>query len=441
MPDDAQATGPAPRRREPWKPPRRSLGAFLARLLGPESLIELISTLRRNKLRTLLTGLSVAWGTCMLVVLLGAGRGLENGVTWEFRDDALNSIWIWSGLTSQPFAGRGPGRDIRFKNDDYDMLRRKVPGIEHATGRFYLWGEFSVRYGERHSSFEVLGAHPDHRFLERTVMTSGRYLNDLDTGERRKVAVIGENVRNALFKTEDPIGKTIMIRGLAYRVIGVFKDEGGENELRKIYIPITTAQLVYNDPGRIHQLMLTVGDADVTESKAIEQDVHQLLASRHQVALDDKRALRTQNNLERFQKVTAVFTWVNGFVWLVSLGTLLAGMVSVSNIMLISVAERTRELGVRKALGATPFNLVGMVLFESILITAISGYAGLVVGVGLVEFVSDNFKDIPFVREPSVDVRTALFATLLIVGSGALAGFFPALRAARVNPIVALRED
>ena len=435
MPADAAA---APRK--PWIPPRRSFLGWLSRTLGPESLAELISTLRRNKLRTFLTGLSVAWGTFMLVMLLGAGRGLENGVTYEFRDDALNSIWIWGGPTSVAFAGRGPGRTIYFRNADYDALRRE-PGVEYLTGRFYLYGEFSVRYGDRHSAFDILGAHPEQRFLEKTVMTAGRYINDLDVAERRKVAVIGELVRNALFKIEDPIGKTIMIRGLAYTVIGVFKDEGGENELRKIYVPITTAQLVYNQPGLLHQLMLTVGDADVAQSKAIEANVRELLAARHQISLEDTRALRTQNNLERFQKVSAVFTWVNGFVWIVSLGTLLAGMVSVSNIMLISVAERTKELGVRKALGATPLSLVGMVMFESILITAISGYAGLVGGVALVEFVSGRFKDIPFIREPAVDLRIALFATALIVAAGALAGLFPALRAARVNPIVALRAD
>jgi len=419
---------------------RPSRIARYLRRFGPDSLDELFSTLRRNKLRTFLTSLSVAWGTFMLVVLLGAGRGLENGVTWEFRDDALNSVWVWSGLTSKPFAGRGPGRDIRFKNPDYDAIRR-MPGIDKLTGRFYLWGEFQVRFGERHAAFDILGSHPDQRHLEKTEMKEGRYLNDRDVLERRKVAVIGELVRTALFRQVDPIGKTIEIRGNAYRVIGVFQDQGGENELRKIYVPITTAQLVYNDPGRIHQMMFTVGDASVDQSKALEKSVHRLLAARHQVSMDDKRALRTQNNLERFQKVTAVFTWVNGFVWFVSLGTLLAGMVSVSNIMLISVAERTREIGIRKALGATPLALVWMVIFESLLITATAGYAGLVAGVALVEAAAERLKETPFIRDPSVDVRTALLLTGLVVLAGVLAGLFPALRAAHVNPITALRDD
>jgi putative ABC transport system permease protein len=408
--------------------------------LSLAALEELFSTLGRHRLRTLLTGLSVAWGTFMLVLLLGAGKGLENGIVYEFRDDAVNSIWAWTGLTSLPFAGRGPNRDVRFMNDDFAALKRSVPGIEYLSGRYWYWGEFSVKNGDRHSAFDVLGVHPEQRYLEKTLMIEGRYVNQRDIAERRKVAAIGELVKKTLFGNTDPIGQIIQIRGLPYRVIGVFQDEGGEAELRRIYVPITTAQLVYNDPGRIHSLGLTVGDADTAESQVIEREVHALLAKRHQVSLDDRRALRTQNNLVHFKKISAVITWVNGFVWFVSFGTLLAGMVSVSNIMLISVAERTREIGIRKALGATPFRLVGMVLSEAVLITSIAGYAGVVAGVALVEFAGEKLQDSPFVRNPSVSVGVALQATALIVLAGALAGFFPALRAARVNPIVAMRE-
>ena len=409
--------------------------------LSFSALDELVATLRRNRLRTLLTGLSVAWGTLMLVLLLGAGRGLENGIAWEFRDDAVNSIWAWTGLSSVPFAGRGPNRDIRFMNDDYAALRRELPGIERLSGRFYMWGEFSVRYGEHHSAFDVLGVHPDQRYLEKTLMIAGRYLNQRDIDERRKVAVIGELVKTALFKNVDPLGRMIEIRGLSYRVVGVFEDEGGEAELRKIYVPLTTAQLVYNDPGRIHSLGMTIGNADTRESEALERQTHLLLAKRHQVSPADVRALRTQNNLVRFQRISAVITWVNGFVWFVSFGTLLAGMVSVSNIMLISVAERTRELGIRKALGATPFRLVGMVLSETLLITSVAGYAGVVAGVALVELAGEKLADAPFLRHPSVSLDVALQATALIVAAGALAGFFPALRAARVSPIAAMRAE
>ncbi|HTQ02273.1 MAG TPA: ABC transporter permease [Polyangiaceae bacterium] len=429
----------AERRRLPWAP-ARGLARFGLGWLSFAAFEELIATLGRNRLRTLLTGLSVAWGTFMLVLLLGAGKGLENGISWEFRDDAVNSIWLWTGLSSIPFAGRGPNRDIRFMNDDYTALRREIPGIERLSGRYWMWGEFSVKNGDRHSAFDVIGVHPDQRYLEKTLMIEGRYVNARDIAERRKVAVIGSLVKSTLYGREDPVGKNIEIRGLPYRVVGVFQDEGGEAELRRIYVPITTAQLVYNDPNRIHSLGMTIGDADTATSRVIEREAHRLLAERHQVSLEDRRALRTQNNLVHFKKIAAVITWVNGFVWFVSFGTLLAGMVSVSNIMLISVAERTREMGIRKALGATPFRLVGMVLSEAILITSVAGYAGIVAGVALVESAGERLADAPFVRHPSVSLGVALEAMALIVAAGALAGFFPALRAARVSPIVAMRE-
>jgi putative ABC transport system permease protein len=409
-------------------------------LLGLESLDEILTTIRRNRLRTLLTGLSVAWGMFMLAVLLGAGRGLENGVAWEFRDDAVNSIWVFANKTSRPYAGRAQGRDVRFMNDDFDALERELPGIEHLTGRFFLWGEFAVSYRDKSSAFDIRGAHPAHQYLEKTVLQSGRFLNDRDLAERRKVAVIGERVREILFADEDPLGKFIQIRGLSYQVVGVFEDVGGEGEVRKLYVPITTAQLVYNQPGRIHQLMFTVGSADVAESQEVGEAARLLLAKRHGVSPDDKRAIRVQNNLERFVKLTGVFEWLGWFVWFVGAGTLLAGMVGVGNIMLISVTERTREIGIRKALGATPGSIVRMVLAEALLITSVSGYAGLVGGIALIELVARNAPEAPFFRQPAVDIRVMLIATAMVVTAGLLAGWVPARRAARVNPIEALRD-
>jgi putative ABC transport system permease protein len=405
-----------------------------------ESLDEILSVLVRNKLRTALTALSVAWGMFMLAILLGAGRGLENGVNWEFRDDATNSIWVSSGKTSLPFAGRGPGRAVRFDNDDYDLLKRSVPKLEHMSGRFYLWGEFFVSYGKKHAAFDIRGTHPGHRFLEKTEMLRGRFLNDEDVKRRRKVAVIGKRVRESLFGDEDPIGKIVQIRGLSYEVVGEFEDVGGEAELRKIYVPISTAQLIYNQPRTIHQLMFTVGTSDVDESHRIAEIAHERLASKHGVSLDDRRAIRVQNNLERFMKMTRVFGWINVFVWIVGIGTLLAGIVGVSNIMLISVAERTKELGIRKALGATPLAIVVMVVVESMLVTAAAGYAGLVAGVGVIELVANNVGNAPFWRDPQVDLWVVAIAAVILTVAGALAGLFPALRAARVDPIEALRQ-
>lgn len=406
-----------------------------------EALLELRDVLSRNALRTVLTGLSVAWGVFMLVLLLGAGKGLENGANWEFRDDAQNAIWIGGGKTSLPFAGRGPGRAILFKNQDVLDLPRKVPGIDHFTGRYWLWGEFSVSYGSKRSSFNIMGVHPDHRFLEKTLMTRGRFLDDSDLSERRKVCVIGSKVREILLGNRDPVGEYLNIRGLSYQVVGEFEDVGGENELRKIYVPLTTAQLVYNQPDIIHQLLFTVGDATVEQSQAMGEQARAVLARNHGFSVEDRRALRMGNNLEQYQRLTAVFKWIRIFVWVVGIGTLLAGIVGIGNIMLISVAERTKEIGIRKSLGATPGSIIRMVLGEALVLTGVSGYAGLVAGVGVVELVAARLKDAPFFRDPSVSIDVALAATLLIVASGALAGFFPAYRAARVSPVVALRSD
>jgi putative ABC transport system permease protein len=406
-----------------------------------EAALELWDVLSRNALRTFLTGLSVAWGVFMLVVLLGAGKGLQNGADWEFRDDAQNSIWIGGGKTSIPYAGRSPGRAILFKNRDFDDLPRKVAGVEHVTGRYWLWGEFSVSHGSKRSAFNIIGVHPEHKFLEKTEITRGRFLNEDDQRQKRKACVIGSKVREILFGGHDPVGEYVNIRGLAYKVVGEFEDVGGENELRKIYVPISTAQLVYNQPEIIHQLIFTVGDASVEQSQQMAERARAMLAQNHGFSVDDRRAIRMGNSLEQYTRLTGVFRWIRIFVWVVGVGTLLAGIVGIGNIMLISVAERTKEIGIRKALGATPFSIIRMVLLEALALTGISGYVGLVAGIGVVELVAQKFPDAPFFRQPSVSLDVALGATALIMAAGALAGFFPAYRAARVNPIVALRSD
>ena len=406
---------------------------------GLDALQEIFATLQRNKLRTTLTALSVAWGMLMLVVLLGAGRGLQNGAAYEFRDDAVNSLWLYPGKTSLPFAGRGPGREVKLMNDDYDAISRSLPGVEHISARFYLFGEFVVSYGAKHSAFDIRGTHPGHQYLEKTIIVAGRFLNDVDLSERRKVCVIGSKVVEFLFGKQDPLGEYLKIRGVSYKVVGVFEDVGGEAELKKIYVPITTAQLVYNQPGRVHQIMFTIGDASVAQSKSLALRLLHFMAERHAVSPDDRGALRVQNNVEEFERVNSVFLWIQVFVWIVGIGTLLAGMVGVSNIMLISVKERTREIGIRKALGAEPWSIISLVIGEAVIVTAIAGYSGLISGVFVLELAARYLKDVPYLRQPDVDLRVALIASGLLVVSGALAGFFPARHAANVSPIEALR--
>jgi putative ABC transport system permease protein len=402
---------------------------------------EIFDTIRRNKLRTALTALSVAWGILMLMLMLGAGTGLQNGAEHSFRDDAINSIWISSDRTSMPFEGHAVGRAIRFTNRDYDHIKDHLDGVEHITGRFYLRGSLIVSYEAKKSSFEVRSVHPGHLYLENTIMVTGRYLSDLDLEERRKVAVIGLPVAAFLFDRDEPLGEWIQINRIPYQVIGTFDDTGGEGELRKIYIPITTAQMAYGGQNRVDQIMFTVGDASEAESRVIEHDVRELLARRHHFSPDDKRALRVRNNLDNYGRINAIFIGIRLFVWLVGLGTILAGIVGVSNIMLISVRERTKEIGIRKALGATPRSIVGQIVQEAVFLTAVSGYLGMIAGIGIWELFNRYVPENDYIREPHVDMSVVIIATLVLVVSGALAGYFPARRAARVDPVVALRDE
>ena len=401
---------------------------------------EILETIRKNKLRTFLTGFSVAWGIFMLIVLLGSGQGLHNGVEYEFRDDAINSIWVSPGQTSLPHKGLQPGRRIQFTNDDHDEMRDRVDGIEYTTSRFYP-RVVSVVYKDKHEDFDVRAVHPGHRYVENTIVTAGRFLNDFDIEQHRKVSAIGVRVKDALFGDEPAIGKNFLVNGIAFKVVGVFEDTGGEGEMEKIYLPISTAQRTYNGANRIAQFMVTTGDADVDESKAIAREIRSRLADRHNFPEEDQRAVFVTDLNEEFQRFVGVMTGIRVFIWIIGIGTILAGVVSVSNIMLIAVRERTKEIGIRKALGATPSSIVSMILQESVLITAVAGYVGLVLGVATLELAGANLPASSFFRSPEVDLQVAIYATILLVLAGALAGFFPARRAARIRPIEALRDE
>jgi putative ABC transport system permease protein len=402
---------------------------------------EIFDTLRRNKVRTALTALSVSWGIFMLIILLGAGQGLENQVQTNFKDDAVNSIWVRPGRAALPYKGLRPGRKILFTNEDLAAVA-SVDGIEHMSGRFYMYGaEYTVNYGTKNASFDVRSVHPGHQFLEKTIVTRGRFLNELDIEDRRKVAVVGKPVSKFFFGDGSPLGKFLTVRGIQYKIVGEFIDEGGEGELQKVYLPITTAQRAYNAHGEIHHILFTVGDANLETSQRIESEVRSLLARRLHFAEDDPRALRVRNNLEEFSKISQIFSLIRIFLWIVGIGTIAASVVGVSNIMLISVAERTVEIGVRKALGAPPTSIVAMILKESVLVTALAGYLGLIAGVGLLELFNRTLPENDYITNPQVDLNVALSALAILVVAGTLAGIVPAIRAARVSPVVALRSE
>jgi putative ABC transport system permease protein len=402
---------------------------------------EILETVRKNKMRTLLTGFSVAWGILMLVVLLGSGEGLSHGVAYAFRDDATNSIRVRSGETSLPYQGLRPGRRVQFTNDDYEDIKANVPEVDHITSRFFISGNLTVRYQEETSSFNVRCVHPDHQYLEKTIVTAGRYINQLDIEEFRKIAVIGNKVEAQLFKGRPSIGEYIDVNGIPFRVVGVFTDEGGQGELETIYLPISTAQRAFGGANRIGMVMMTIGDAGLEESRQIASNLRNRIARRHDFDPEDERAVSISNEVEQFQRFVNLMGGIRLFVWVIGIGTLLAGLVGVSNIMMIGVKERTKEIGIRKAMGATPWSVMNLVLREAVLVTAVAGYFGLVAGVFLLEGMSHAIKGSDFFRDPSVDFHVAISAPALLVVAGAVAGFFPARRAAMIRPVEALRDE
>jgi len=399
---------------------------------------EIFTSIRRHKMRTALTALGVFWGIFMLVILLGAGQGLQNGVEYQFRDDATNSIWLRRGTTSKEYRGLPKGRRIEFTNEEYDFLAENFEDIEHITGRYYLSGDRIVTYADKSFSYPIRSVHPGHLHIENTLIQDGRYLNQQDLDEYRKVAVVGRKVKDDLFGREgDPIGKAISIGGIVYKVVGWYEDTGGDNEMRIIYLPITTAQKVYAGTDRIHQLMFSTGDMTLEDMQDLEGKVHRMLAVRLGFDPSDRRALYINNRAEDYQQVQSLFFAIRAFVWFVGVGTLLAGVIGVSNIMLIIVKDRTKEIGIRKAMGATPRSIIAMVLQEAVFLTALAGYGGMLAGIAVLYGLGS--LELDYFRHPQVNIWVAVAAIAVLMLAGALAGLMPAIQAAQINPVAAMR--
>lgn len=401
---------------------------------------EIFSTIRKNKLRTILTGFSVAWGIFMLIILLGSGYGLENGVKREFTGDAVNYLSINGGITSMPYKGMKAGRFLQFTNEEKDQLGA-LQGVERSSGRSGIRADNTLSYKNEYGTFDVFSVSPDYKYVESLIMLKGRYLNEIDYDQYRKVVVLGKIVEEALFKGEDPLGKYIKVGGVPFKVIGSFDDPGGDRDLRRIYIPLSTAQRVFNMGNRVRSILLNLGDADVEESYQMVETIRQELSEKLKFDPTDPRAIFIYNSIENYQRFMNLFSNIRLFIWIIGIGTIIAGIVGVSNIMMIIVKERTKEIGIRKSMGATPWSIISLILQESILITAFAGYIGLVLGVGLLELVSGLLPETDYFANPEVNIQVAIYATLLLVFSGALAGFVPARKAASVKPVVALRDE
>ncbi|MEZ4803312.1 MAG: ABC transporter permease [Gelidibacter sp.] len=406
---------------------------------------EIFETLSKNRLRTFLTGLSVASGIFILVILLGFGKGIENGVTSEFQRDAVNYISVWTGVTTKEYKGMNPGRFIQLKNHDFNMLSDKYAEYtEEKSPSYFVWGAL-VNYKNQSGNYRIQGVLPGYQVVENAEIINGRFLNDSDISEIRKVAVIGNRLKLDLFKDEDPIGKQISIFGINLTVIGVFVDPGGERDEARVYMPINTAQLAFNGNDNLNSLWWTVKMSDnfddaVALSDRLSQNIESDVKQMHTVAPDDTGAVRIFNTLDEAKKIYSLIDKIKAVFWFVGIGTIIAGIVGVGNIMLIIVRERTKEIGIRKALGALPMSIVGMILQEAVFVTMFAGLFGLIAGLGLLELVGPQIES-DFIKYPQVNFNIALTTVFLLVFAGALAGFIPAYRAAKIKPVIALRDE
>ncbi len=401
---------------------------------------EILSTINKNRMRTFLTGFSVAWGIFMLIILLGSGKGLQNGIESQFRQDAVNTIWFGPGTTSKTYEGLKSGRQIQFTDEDYDYVRERMKGVDKISARYYMWQNRVISYNKEFGVYDLTCVHPDYQEIENAKMETGRFVNSFDIQKRRKVAVIGRPVQKTLFKNgKNPIGEYIKINNVPFQVVGVFSDKSERDEMR-VYLPITTAQMISGGANRIQNLTIT-STLSAKESEEFEKQLRADFAERHRFDKEDLNAMWTYNTLKEFKMFTNLFLSIQIFISIIGAFTIIAGIVGVSNIMIIVVNERTKEIGIRKAIGATPFSVVTMILLESVFITGLAGYLGLLLGIGTLELVSSVIPANDFFVNPEVDFSIALISTIVLVIAGTLAGLMPSLRASRIRPVVALRDE
>jgi len=407
---------------------------------------EIFATIAKNKLRTGLTAFGVFWGIFMLIILLGAGRGLQNGVAASMLLDATNSIWFVPNRTSIPHKGLNPGRTIELNESDLDYIEANVEGIDLITPENWLRGDYRVTRGKKIGRFPLYAAKADYFPIKVTYnYQNGRTLNKLDDKYNRKVCNIGNRVAEVLFENEDPIGQYIRVKDVLFKVVGVYQFEGqqwGQDE--RVFIPFSTFKKVFSPGGNVNLFAVTTDQSKITGLE-LQEKIKKLIYQRHNIHPDDAQAFMIHNQEEQFNQVMGLMLGIRIFVWVIGIFTLLAGIMGISNIMIIVVKDRTREIGIRKALGAKPTSIVTMIMQESIFITALAGYFGLALGTLFLEGLNYALgmagADIEFFRNPEIDIGVGISATLLLIIAGAIAGLFPAIKASKINPIEALRVE
>ncbi len=414
---------------------------------------QIYSVLKKNKLRTFLTAFGVFWGLFMLVVMLGAGNGMKNAVMKGIGDFATNSFFMWGQETSVPYGGYSKGRSIEFKNKDLDALKRNIEGIDLIAPKLRFWGSNdntdNVVRELRSGNYTIHGDYPEMNQIDPSIMLHGRYLNDNDIKNRRKVTVIGRRVYQDLFdKNEDPVGKYIRVQGVYFQVIGVSKPVNpnisfGGNKEETVTIPFSSFQQAFNIGDRIGMMAITAKKG--VPVSQVEEETVELMKKRHTVSLEDDRAIGHFNLEEQFNKIMGLFTGINVLIWIVGIGTLLAGIIGVSNIMLVVVRERTSEIGIQRAIGATPWHIINQILSESMVLTIIAGFFGMAFGVAVLELgnsiLSNSGGENAMIHNPQISFTISLVALGLLSLFGTLAGVLPARRAVKIKPIEAIRTN
>lgn len=408
---------------------------------------EIFATIRKNKLRTFLTMLGVFWGIFMLVIMLGSGNGLRNGILQGFSGTATNSFFIWTEQTTKAYKGMKPGRNFNFTLNDVEVLKQ-IPELDVVSPMNQLGGyegANNVVRGLKTAACEIQANYPNTTKIAQVKIAKGRFLNELDIKEKRKICVIGPRVVEMLFKkNENAIGQYIRINGVYFKVVGITKTAAGGNEGRqqeqRINIPFSTFQNAFNYGDIVG--WFAIKSKDNVPAEESEKKVLAILKERHKIAPEDLKAIGHWNMSVEFNKLSGLFTGIEILVWIVGIGTLLAGVIGISNIMLIVVKERTKEIGVKRALGAVPMQIIGQILIEAVFLTSISGYFGLVLGIGLLELLNSAIGDSgEMFSNPTVDLSVALKALTVLIVSGALAGFIPARKAVAIKPVEALRTE
>lgn len=415
---------------------------------------EIYNTIRRNKLRTFLTGFSVSWGIFMLIILLGSGNGLMNGINSNFADRATNSMRLSSWRTSMPYKGMKSGRPVRLDNVDLELTERMFPGFIEKAGATLRQGNRTVTYGSDYVSSSITGVYPSFTEIEpyKIGAGNGRFINDIDIKEARKVIVLHPKTVETLFKKESAIGKFVNVNGIMFKVVGIYVQDHTRSD-QDAFIPFTTCQLVYNRGKRVNNILFTTKNLHTLEDhQAFEKSYKRVIAAHHNFHPDDNSAIWIWNRFTDFMEFMTAKNILNTAIWVIGIFTLLSGIVGVSNIMLITVKERTKEFGIRKALGASPLSILVLIILEAITITSIFGYVGMIAGIGVTEWAASFFDAMAaaqatdsmsfnIFKDPTVSIQVAIQSTLVLVVAGTLAGFFPARKAVKIKPIEALRAD